>query len=38
MAKKTRAQRFMEEQLKNPKVAASFYEGLEELRLAVKIA
>jgi len=36
--KKTRAQRFLEEQLKDPEVAASFYEGLEELRLAVKIA
>ena len=36
--KKTRAQHFMEEQLKDPQVAASFYEGLEELRVSVKIA
>ena len=35
---KTRAQMFLEEQLKNPEVAQSFYDGLEELRLAVKIA
>jgi ribosome-binding protein aMBF1 (putative translation factor) len=35
---KTRAHRFMEEQLKDPEVATSFYEGLEELRLAVQIA
>lgn len=27
----------MEEQLKDPEVAKSFYEGLEELRLSVKI-
>lgn len=39
MAKnKTRAQRFIEKQLKDPEVAASFYDSLEELRLAVKIA
>ena len=36
--KKTRAERFMEEQLKDPEVADSFYEGLEELRLSVQIA
>lgn len=36
--KKTRAERFMEEQLKDPDVAASFNEGLEELRLAVQLA
>lgn len=36
--RKTRAQCFLEEQLKDPEVAVSFYEGLEELRLAVKIA
>jgi ribosome-binding protein aMBF1 (putative translation factor) len=36
--KKTRAQRFVEEQLKDPVVAAAFSEGLEELRLSVKIA
>ena len=35
---KTRAQIFMEEQLKNKEVTESFNEGLEELRLAVKIA
>ncbi|MBC8233022.1 helix-turn-helix domain-containing protein [bacterium] len=35
---KTRAQMFLEEQLKDPEVAQSFYDGLEELRLAVKIA
>ena len=36
--KKTRAQAFMEEQLKNKEVAKSFREGLEGLRLSVKIA
>lgn len=35
---KTRAQTFMEEQLKDKKVAKPFHEGLEELRLSVKIA
>jgi len=35
---KTRAQMFLEEQLKDPEVAQSFYDGLEELRLGVKIA
>jgi len=35
--KKTRAQIFMEEQLKDQEVAESFHEGLEELRLSVKI-
>ena len=35
---KTKAQMFLEEQLKDPKVAESFYDGLEERRLAVKIA
>jgi len=35
---KTRAQIFMEEQLKSKDVAESFNEGLEELRLAVRIA
>jgi hypothetical protein len=35
---KTRAQIFLEEQLKNPEVAQSFHEGLEEFRLAIKIA
>jgi len=35
---KTRAQLFLEEQLENPEVAQSFYDGLEELRLAVKIS
>jgi len=29
---------FLEEQLKHPAVAQSFHDGLEELRLAVKIA
>jgi len=39
MAKtKTRAEVFLEEQLKDEAVAESFHEGLEELRLAVKIA
>ncbi len=36
--KKTNAQIFMEEQLQEPEVAAAFHEGLEELRLSVKIA
>lgn len=36
--KKTRAQIFMEEQLKDQEAAESFREGLEELRLSVKIA
>jgi len=36
--KKTRAQHFMQDQLKDPQVAASFYAGLEELRVSVKIA
>lgn len=36
--KKTRAEIFMEEQLKDQEVAQSFKEGLEELRLSVKIA
>jgi ribosome-binding protein aMBF1 (putative translation factor) len=36
--KKTRAQQFMEEQLRDPEVAASFSEGLEALRVSVKIA
>jgi ribosome-binding protein aMBF1 (putative translation factor) len=36
--KKTRAQIFMEEQLQNQEVAQSFHEGLEEMRLSVKIA
>lgn len=36
--KKTRAQVFMGEQLKDKGVAESFYEGLEELRLSAKIA
>lgn len=35
---KTKAQIFLEEQLRNPEVTRSFYDGLEELRLAVKIA
>jgi len=34
----TNAQIFLEEQLQNPEVAESFQEGLEELRLAMKIA
>lgn len=37
-SQKTSAQMFLEEQLKNPEVAQSFHDGLEELRLAVKIA
>lgn len=36
--KKTRAEIFMEEQLKDQEVAESFYDGLETLRLSVKIA
>jgi len=36
--KKTRAQHFIEEQLKDPDVAKSFSEGLEALRLSVQIA
>lgn len=36
--KKTNAELYMEKQLKNPEVAKAFHEGLEELRLAVKIA
>ena len=35
---KTRAQTFMEVQLKDKKVVESFKEGLEELRLSIKIA
>lgn len=35
---KTKAQMFLEEQLKNPEVAQSFHDGFEELRLGVKIA
>jgi hypothetical protein len=36
--KKTRAQQFIEAQLKDPEIAASFAEGLEELRLSVRQA
>ncbi len=36
--KKTSVEMFMEEQLKDQEVAESFYEGLEALRLSVKIA
>lgn len=36
--KKTNAQKFLEEQLKDKEVAKSFYEGLEDLRLGVKVA
>ena len=36
--RKTNAQIFMEEQLKDKEVAESFHEGLEGLRLSVKIA
>ena len=36
-AKKTDAQMFLEEQLQDPEVAESFYEGLDELRIAVQI-
>lgn len=36
--KKTRAQIFMEEQLQEKEVAQSFHEGIEELRISVKIA
>ncbi len=35
---KNNAQMFLEEQLKDPEVVESFYEGLDKLRLAVKIA
>ena len=35
--KKTDAQMFLEEQLQDPEVAESFYEGLDELRIAVQI-
>ncbi len=35
---KTSAQTFLEEQLKDREFAESFYQGLDELRLAVKIA
>ncbi len=35
---KTSTQTFLEEQLKDREVAESFYQGLDELRLAVKIA
>ncbi len=35
---KTSAQVFLEEQFKDREVAESFYRGLDELRLAVKIA
>lgn len=35
---KTSVQVFLEEQLKDREVAESFHEGLDELRLAVKIA
>ncbi len=35
---KTSVQVFVEEQLNDPEVAESFYQGLDELRLAVKIA
>ena len=34
----TSVQVFLEEQLSDPEVAESFYQGLDELRLAVKIA
>ena len=36
--KKTKAEIFMEEQLKDQEVAGSFYEGLEALRLSVKVS
>ncbi len=36
--KKTNAELYMEDQLQDPEVASAFYQGLEELRLAVKIA
>lgn len=38
MATKSRAQHFMEDQLKDREVAGTFNEGIEELRLAVAIA
>jgi len=37
-SEKTSVRVFLEEQLKDPEVAESFYQGLDELRLAVKIA
>ncbi len=37
-SEKTRVQTFLEEQLKDREVAESFYQGLDELLLAVKIA
>ena len=37
-SQKTSVQTFLEEQLKDREVAESFYQGLDELRLAVKIA
>ena len=36
--KKTNAELYLEKQLKDPEFANAFYEGLDELRLAVKIA
>jgi ribosome-binding protein aMBF1 (putative translation factor) len=36
--RKTNAQAFMEEQLKDSEVAKSFHEGLGELRFSIKIA
>jgi len=36
--KKTNAELYLEEQLKDREFARAFYEGLDELRLAVKIA
>ena len=37
-SEKTSVRIFLEEQLKDREVAESFYQGLDELRLAVKIA
>ena len=37
-SQKTSVRVFLEEQLKDREVAESFYQGLDELRLAVKIA
>ena len=37
-SEKTNVRIFLEEQLKDREVAESFYQGLDELRLAVKIA
>ena len=37
-SQKTSVRTFLEEQLKDREVAESFYQGLDELRLAVKIA